>query len=276
MLFAQIDKNKLLQNTPGPRIIFVGGSNLNFGLNSKIVKDALHINPVNTGLHAGIGLKYMLLNTIEYVRENDIVVLSPEYQQFYGDLADGGVEVLSLAIDIAPQTKIVSFSQFVKLIPFFPEYASSKLRLWNYLKKPDTTVIHIHDRKSFNAYGDGYIHWQSPKETVMPFEKLKGGLNEDVFTYLNDFRDTIRRRKAKLFITFPCCQDVSFNRSIAEIHNIEKRLNAETFVLLGTPERYKVADSLTFNTPYHLIKKGVDYRTTLLVEDLKEKLRPAS
>lgn len=32
-------------------------------------------------------------------------------------------------------------------------------------------------------------------------------------------------------------------------------------------------DSLMFDSPYHLLKKGVDYKTQLLIEDLKTKLK---
>ncbi|MEJ7736755.1 MAG: hypothetical protein WKF97_04945 [Chitinophagaceae bacterium] len=274
LLFAQKNKNDLLANTPGPRIILVGGSNVSFGINSKILKDSLNLNPVNTALHAGIGLKFMLNSTIDYVRENDIVVLSPEYQQFYGNLSDGQVELLTLLIDVSPQTGNVNFRQFVKLLSHIPKYSSSKLRLWNYFKKADTTTIGIYDRKSFNAYGDAYVHWTLPKVPVMPFDVLKGNLNEDAFNSLLIFREKVQNRKAQLFITFPCCQDISFKHSIVQIKKIEKRLRAEAFILLGTPERYIFPDSLTFNTPYHLIKKGVDQRTALLAEDLKKHLWP--
>ncbi|MEA2041760.1 MAG: hypothetical protein U9N85_04330 [Bacteroidota bacterium] len=39
---------------------------------------------------------------------------------------------------------------------------------------------------------------------------------------------------------------------------------------MATPERYKIPASMIFNTPYHLLKIGVDYRTELLIEDIKK------
>jgi len=41
LMFAQLDKNKLLKETLSPRIIFIGGSNISFGLDSKKIKDSL-------------------------------------------------------------------------------------------------------------------------------------------------------------------------------------------------------------------------------------------
>ena len=41
LLFAQKDKINHLRSTPSPRIIFIGGSNLSFSLDSKKMKDSL-------------------------------------------------------------------------------------------------------------------------------------------------------------------------------------------------------------------------------------------
>jgi hypothetical protein len=39
--------------------------------------------------------------------------------------------------------------------------------------------------------------------------------------------------------------------------------------VMGSPERYVMPETLMFDTPYHLIKKGVDLRTELMIEDIK-------
>ena len=48
-LQAYNKKCQLLEDTPSPRIIFVGGSNLAFGLDSQRIKDSLNINVINYG-----------------------------------------------------------------------------------------------------------------------------------------------------------------------------------------------------------------------------------
>lgn len=270
MLFAQIDKNYLLRNTPNPRIIFVGGSNLTLGLNCQIIKDSLNINPINTAIDAGIGIKYMLLNTLNYIRENDIIVLSPEYHQFYHNRANGEIELLYIISDVGASTKDIHFNQYLKMAQYLPSYISSKLKFWDNLKKDDTTVIGIFDRKSFNSFGDAYIHWNLPKKHFKTVREIDGKINESVFSFLTTFREMVYNKKAKIYITFPGYQDLSYNNSISQIKLIEERLNKNGFILLGTPERYKIPDSLMFDTSYHLTKKGVDFRTLLLIEDLKK------
>src|ERR1044072_2906237 len=66
-LFSLIRKDSLLAKTTGPRIIFIGGSSMSYGLNSALFKDSLRLHPVNTGIHAGLGLKFMLAHTLPFV-----------------------------------------------------------------------------------------------------------------------------------------------------------------------------------------------------------------
>ena len=70
LFFSLIDKNKLLEETNKPRLIFIGGSNLSFGLDSKRIKDSLKFNPINTGIHTSLGLKFMLANAEKFILQN--------------------------------------------------------------------------------------------------------------------------------------------------------------------------------------------------------------
>jgi hypothetical protein len=275
-IFAIPSKNLLLQNTPQPRIIFIGGSNLSFGLNSRMIKDSLGINPINTGIDAGLGLKFMLSNNLKYIQKGDIVVISPEYQQFYGDLADGNIELLSTIIDVLHSINKTNLNQLLRLLPYVPRYASSKLKLWDYFKKADTLKVGIVDKHSYNCYGDAFIHWDLPKPKICEAFKIAGKLNSDSYIALKKFGADLKKRGAVLFVTFPCYQAKSFEESRSQIKDIEKRLEENGFELLGNPERYKMNDSLIFNTPYHLTKKGADFRTLLLIEDLKKQRSSSS
>lgn len=271
LLYSVNDKNKLLETTPSPRIIFIGGSNLCFGLNSQMIKDSLKLNPVNTSIHVGLGLKYMLSNTEGYIKENDIVVIAPEYQQFFGELANGSIELLSLVVEVSPKSlSLLDGKQDFALLQNMPEYLKSK---WQSRFKPDTdTAVGIYDRKSFNMYGDTYTHWKLKKEEVLPFGKIDGRINNDLISSLNKFRKIVNEKKATLYVTFPCYQDLSFVNAAVQIHEIENVLKKNGFNLISTPETYSIPDSLVFNTPYHLTKGGVDLRTTYLIEDLKKAL----
>ncbi len=275
ILYTQIDKNNLLKNIPNNRIIFVGGSNLAYGLDSKRIKDSLHVNPINTGVHINIGLKYMLANTLQYVKPGDILILSAEYQEFYGNIANGEGELLSLVNDIVPQSrKILDHKQIFTLVKLLPEYAQSKLQpIFMFYKYPKDTIIGRYDRAAFNIYGDATVHWKLPAENPKPYPPIKEDFNEDILQNLINFRKAVYQKKAKLYITFPGYQYSSYKNSVAAIKQVEQRLQDNRFILISTPEEYMIPDSLMFDTPYHLTKKGVDYRTNLLIKDLKKEIK---
>lgn len=84
---AVLDKERLLKEAPSPRVVLVGGSGLAFGIDSATLTEALGgtYRVVNMGLHAGLGLDFMLNETLDGLRKGDVVVLSPEYDIVWRD-----------------------------------------------------------------------------------------------------------------------------------------------------------------------------------------------
>ena len=61
----------------------------------------------------------------------------------------------------------------------------------------------------------------------------------------------------------------------SQIKEVENILSTSGLLVLGSPERYMMTrDLLLFDTPYHLNRTGVEYRTGLLIEDLLEVYNP--
>src|SRR5215212_3189169 len=98
---AVLEKDRLIRNTASPKIVLVGGSNLAFGIDSKMMQDSLGLSVVNMGLYAKLGLKYMLAQVRPYIKRNDVVIVVPEYDQFYGEYANGD-NTLNTALLYAP------------------------------------------------------------------------------------------------------------------------------------------------------------------------------
>ena len=267
-LFSKINKDYLLQNIKAPRIIFIGGSTLSFGLNSGMIKDSLDMNPINTSIHAAIGLIYMMDSTLPYIQSGDIVVVIPEYENFYGTFAYGDKELLWLIMDVSPSDRNkLKKEQWAKIISYLPKYSASKFMPTEYFNINEDDLYGVN---SFNKYGDVYTHWNLEKRNFSPFPPIPARLNYSVVNELRDFREKLLNKGAFLFIGFPGLQSTSFENQRANIMKVEAELKRNNFCLLGTPERYKMPDSMIFNTPYHLLKEGVDYRTQLLIEDLRK------
>ena len=133
-----------------------------------------------------------------------------------------------------------------------------------------TDTIGVYDRKAFNSYGDAFIHWNLPKKKIISQSSIGEKFNEETITNLKNFKSYIESKQAKLFITYPCFQDSSFENSKEKIKMVDYNLRQNGFSVISFPERYKMDNSLMYNTVYHLTKKGVDIRTSLLIEDLKK------
>jgi hypothetical protein len=217
----------------------------------------------------------MLANTLQYVKPGDLLILSAEYQQFYGNLADGEGELFSLVTDIVPQSrKLLDYKQYFKLLLLVPEFAQSKLRpRFMFYKFPKDPIVGPYDRKAFNTFGDATVHWKLSTQNPKPYPAITDDFNEDALNALINFRDQITQKKAKLYVTFPGYQYSSYQKSIGAIKQIQQKLKDKGFMLISTPEEYIIPDSLMFDTPYHLTKKGVDYRTGLLIKDLKKAIK---
>jgi hypothetical protein len=82
----------------------------------------------------------------------------------------------------------------------------------------------------------------------------------------------VRGRGTVLYVSFPGLQAASFANLRGQIAEVEAKLRDSGLVLLGTPAQYALPEEYMFNTPYHLNKQGVDFRTRLLIADLRGRL----
>jgi hypothetical protein len=273
MLYAAIKKDSLLLNEPSPRIIFVGGSNLSFGLNSQMIKDSLGLNPINTAISAGIGIRYMLENTLQYVRKGDIIVFAPEYNHFCYEWDRGSNELLHTVLDTdKSKVKLLSLKQIIDCVPFIGNFIISKLSMFDFHDIEKSNIYGAYGVNSFNQYGDTYLHWNMQKEdSIIPdtgssFEKY----NPKVIEKVKKYNRKIQEKGAFFLISYPGYQDFLYRKSEEVVKKVEQEYIEAGFTILGTPERYRMPDSLLFDTSYHLNKTGVDYRTKLLIEDLRK------
>src|SRR5690606_34773197 len=109
------------------------------------------------------------------------------------------------------------------------------------------------------------------KQPFKPLGKMPSALiNIDIIEHIRNFHTEIRKKNAILFLSYPGYQDSSYLNSIQQIEKVENIYRKNGFNIIGNPERYMIPDSMMFNTPYHLNKKGADFRTKLFIEDYKK------
>lgn len=272
-LFSSLIKEKLLKENPTPRIIFIGGSSVSYGLNSQKFIEKLGLNPINTAISYGIGLKYMLDSTLDYIKVGDIVVLMPEYEHYFeADINSVSETLVHLIFDVdKSRLKYLNIKQKLNLIPLYPKYAISKVMPTQYLLPLEDPAFSVN---SFNKYGDNIGHWGLPSPSFSPVSEGSkvASINSEVLRQIHSYENDLAKKGAILFISFPGIQDISYDRLKERIGMVWKALKEEKFKLLGFPERYKMPDEYMYDTIYHLTKEGADYRTNLLIEDIQSEL----
>ncbi|HRE51996.1 MAG TPA: hypothetical protein PK339_11275 [Flavitalea sp.] len=276
--FSLRHKHGLLQEVEGPRIVFVGGSNLRFGLISQMVRDSLNMNTVNTGLLAGFGLKFIIDDITRYLKKGDIVALASEYHQFYGN-AIWGTRQLAQAINICPETiQFLNWRQVGVLVKALPGNNLGKLKA-TFKQAAFGTSPNIRPYERYdgmNHDGETIAHWTEPSELWVP-DTLSGNFNGEAIRIIKELNNYVTGPlQGKLLITFPPYPECGYDVNRVAISRVENELKQQGVPLLGAAENYVFADSLFFNSSYHLGKDGAILRTNEFINNMRYYLKSIS
>jgi hypothetical protein len=269
---AVADKNRLLRSTPSPKILFLGGSSLAFGLDSLRVQSALHLPVVNLGLHGGIGFRFILDSARPYIHAGDIVVLVPEYENFFGEIHYGEAVLLDvLHVDPGGWRYIRTVQQYRTIWKY--ALIETKDTIHALFKKP-SSAGKIYSRASFNRFGDMTAHLAlGPRKIDSYGSPLKiGDFNENVLVDFREFDAWARRKGARTVLLFPSIAESYYrmNREgIREVWEKIKHYGRLGEIVKSTPEDYVFPDPCFFDTGYHLTGKCRVARTEITIQELQ-------
>ena len=271
-LNAYNNKIELLEKTSKPRLIFVGGSNLAFGIDSKIIKDSLNMNVINMGLHAGIGIKYILQDCYQYVSENDIVILQMEYSNFFNG-GDGSAETLQglmAATNWRNFWKLNLHQQFIIGMGVIQQSYSNLNKLLSSTKQKDTrgtkSKVYRYVADGFNEYGDEESHWYLESDNPKIDENKVENNGQIDPGFVNWLQKTLKRfeEKGVIVILLPpvTINSESINDGISHIG----------YQYVVEPREMVLADSCYYNAVYHVNREGVIQNTSKIISILKDNI----
>jgi hypothetical protein len=268
---AMIDKHNRIEQLNCPKIIFAGGSNLAFGLNSEEVENEFSIPVVNLGLHAGLGLNFILNELKNTIKNGDVVFLSIEYllepegdYELKKNTSNSYKEALKYyTFDLRAEIRI-DIDRTRKNINSYKQNEKVANNL-----NPE---IQVYSREAFNKYGDVIAHLEKnpPKEL-----KDRGVLNYSYWTginELNEFYNYAKSKNVEVFFIYPNFPITEFKKNQEVIEKLSMDLSNNLKIeILNTPYDFVFPDSLFFDTVYHLNKKGRELRTKKLIELIKKR-----
>lgn len=269
-LFASYDKHQRLSSLKSPKIILVGGSNLPFGIKSQEIEAALGMPVVDMGLHAGLGLNFILSEVEKDVYEGDVVVVSPEYHHFLSQSMFNGEDVLvALLFDVNRDCiQYVKPSQWMALLPNICLYSSKKII--SFPTKTGDSFEDLFTRDSFNSYGDEVAHYGLPS-TVRSGQKvaLSNSIYDKALRRLVRFRDYVEEQGAKFILVACPYPKGQYNLDKEVIEKIANEASSVGLDFLIEPKDCLFPDSLMFNSFFHLSGEGGGIRTAQLINVLQ-------
>lgn len=280
---APIDKHALLDKPGHRRIIFIGGSNVAFGINSPYIGSKLNYTPINMGLHGGLGLKYILNEVRNSIRSGDAIVLSPEYQMIVYQRPDNPEHILRIVEQSPKSLQYIPLDYVPPLMDRGLIFAGSIMRSsFNFLEG-NLKIDKIYQRQGFNQFGDMVAHYQDKPKRNLASKGLKVPLNIDPAILSNNiglisnFSEECQRKGAKLFFSYPPLIKRLFETHVKEMKAIEASLTRTAkFTIIDQQEDVLYSENYFYDTEYHLNQIGTQKRAQHLVSKLSKYLSPVA
>ena len=264
-VLALHDKTMLMEKTPSPRIVFVGGSNLVFGVNSKEVAQTTGLPVVNMSMLAGYGLTFMINAAKPYIKKGDILFVSFEYY-----LGEGEMDLLAHTVDMVPE----AYSYLNSHEKFIYPWAEANLRFQHLIKALQKTaqfnsgfVEKIYLRNGFNSYGDVISHLDKPTpKTVGRRYKIEYSDYSNYISIINEFADYARNKGAVVYYLYPVYIRSEFNKYHAAIVAYDQQMRKSLKIrIVNDIDTFVYDDGYFFDTVYHTNKEGREMRTSKLI-----------
>lgn len=263
---AAQDKYDLLHATKPPRMILVGGSNLAFSVDSEKIETRFGVPVINMGLHAGVGLKFMLNQIQPVLNQGDIVIIFPEYEQFYSLPLNGRPGELGAVAKFCNSciSALVPQEQYPIVIQgIFYNIEPDLLSLL-------APVNDVYSRHGFNRWGDMTAHLNQKdrgdlSNRIVPVEIVAPN---PAVEFLNEFYTS--NADVRMYVMFPAIPADEYENQKKEFSALQGFL-ADTLKIpvLGTPQDFLYPRKFFFDTVYHMTALGREKRTERIVELLQ-------
>lgn len=281
-----IDKHARLERLTGPRLVFVGGSNVAFGIDSSTFEERLPYQPVNMATHVGVGRHWMIEDVRDEIREGDVVIVSFEYGLFRPQTTEWPNIIRALRIHPA-SVEALTWGQVREFlddgIKTAGEYGRRGLkRLLRFDFSPASPPNYAYTRAWFNKYGDnvGSLDGRAvPKRFNEPhaYSNITSDVIESVAEELNDFNRDCELRGARLFFTYAPLVESHYPAAEETLRRLHEELEARlVFPILTTPEEMVVGEDFIFDSVQHLNQAGKEWRSALLAERIGGQLSGAT
>ena len=290
---ATVLKHQRLAEFSTRKIVFAGGSNLSFGIDSAMIQRATGCPVINMGMNGHLGAQYILEEIKPTLNPGDIVVVSVEWDAFYQPV-DGETSSLFGVVMANPKAyDFLTLRQKLRVLAAMPIIAQQKtLRLmtdnleWNVQRwvKPTFEV----DEKSQRIYWNVVLRLagNSPEGDLVshlnvkwPYPLLDGNIrkgaaiNPQLLHLMADFAAEMTKRGIMVVVSHTPVVKTFYEQHQTAWNAAHKTIAESPALLVPSPPSGFVYDKeYFFDTAYHLNAAGRALRTQKVIQDLQTRL----
>lgn len=265
-----VSKLKKLKEVDVKKIVFIGGSNASFGIDSELMERQLGLPVVNMALHGGIPVKYLLEQVKPYMNKSDILIFSKEYE----GLRDrdwntlNGTEISKVATYDLSQIRILLTDQRMFETAVSNIFKTIKKYIDLHPIEGRKEVKSVYDARAFkkdNLISD-FIEGNY-KIDVKQHELKQLNENSQILQGLKEYMGYFKKKEVQFFLTPPVIIKGYFeeNKILPFWHFLSKRTGIP---MLNTTKKYSLDKKYFFNSHYHPNYQGRKIRTQLLIQDI--------
>lgn len=266
-----------------PKVLFVGGSNVLFGVDSKQFSESTGIPSINFGCAAGMGPELILDLISNHLSSGDLVVMNWEYENFRFERS-GIVDLTYLNLLMSYQNK------FKGKLPFIDQRHLSLSVPFSHFR--EALLCHFNPLVNNNIYRCNWLiddegNARSNKGVQVGKKELIASPSSSLtteITFTSDIKDIFsnfvqdcRNRDVQLVASWPntFANPVYFGNSIVDgnIKIICEFWNSMGVEVVGDYKDSMLGSEYFFDTSYHLNAEGVRLRTDKLTSQLKPYLK---
>lgn len=263
-----IDKVNLLKQTLSPKIIFIGGSNVCYGLNAQLIEDSLKIPVVDMSINADVGMVFYMNQLKPFLNKGDIVVGIPEYASYSNKVIYGNESLYGLCTVMPENATVLTPYQWLRVFKFGGDILRDNYTAF----VADKNSIISNGRKLYNKWGDyvGHENKIAIIDTVLAVKTAKQNFlaSDSYFKQVVSFNKFCKENGITYLHSYPVYMRSLYNDSWEQ--KIQQNLTGINIINKPTDFLYGV-DSL-FDSENHLRFQFRNQRSIKLLNNLRNQL----
>lgn len=267
-----------LKDSPGKRLILVGGSNVAFGVDTGLLEGTLaqyghEYTVCPFGLYAAVGAAAMLELSRDQLREGDVVVLAFEPADEALSAYFGASAFWKCAEEAPELAAAVSRSHQAALAGNYVSFLQERAAVCRSGELPRADGVYA--KASFDEDGNMTFYRAGNAmalgwDTGAPVDLAAVTISPDFARQVNEYCRTARERGAQVYLSFSPVNRSALagNGESGAAAYFSACLDAFDCPVISDPNRYILDSGWFYDSNFHLNSAGAVARTRLLAEDL--------